>query len=65
LLIGVISFFRDTAVWEKLKESVLPDLTIKIFILRNVDIGRPFTDLQYSEIEGNAGKKLQETWELP
>ena len=26
LLIGVTSFFRDAAVWEKLKESVLPDL---------------------------------------
>jgi len=26
LLIGVTSFFRDTAVWEKLKESVLPEL---------------------------------------
>ncbi len=26
LLIGVTSFFRDTAVWEKLKNEVLPDL---------------------------------------
>jgi len=26
LLIGVTGFFRDTAVWEKLKEQVLPDL---------------------------------------
>jgi two-component system CheB/CheR fusion protein len=26
LLIGVTSFFRDTDVWEKLKENVLPDL---------------------------------------
>ena len=26
LLIGVTSFFRDTAVWERLKENVLPDL---------------------------------------
>jgi len=26
LLIGVTNFFRDTLVWEKLKESVLPDL---------------------------------------
>jgi two-component system, chemotaxis family, CheB/CheR fusion protein len=26
LLIGVTSFFRDTAVWEKLKKNVLPDL---------------------------------------
>ena len=26
LLIGVTSFFRDTAVWERLKESVMPDL---------------------------------------
>jgi len=26
LLIGVTSFFRDKAVWEKLRESVLPDL---------------------------------------
>jgi len=26
LLIGVTSFFRDTAVWKKLKEIVLPDL---------------------------------------
>ena len=26
LLIGVTSFFRDTAVWEKLKKSVLPNL---------------------------------------
>ncbi len=26
LLIGVTSFFRDTAVWETLKENVLPDL---------------------------------------
>ena len=26
LLIGVTSFFRDAPVWEKLKESVLPDL---------------------------------------
>ncbi|MEI7896926.1 MAG: chemotaxis protein CheB [bacterium] len=26
LLIGVTSFFRDTAVWNKLKESVIPDL---------------------------------------
>ena len=26
LLIGVTNFFRDTAVWEKLKESVLPNL---------------------------------------
>jgi two-component system CheB/CheR fusion protein len=26
LLIGVTNFFRDTAVWEKLKENVFPDL---------------------------------------
>ncbi len=26
LLIGVTSFFRDAAVWEKLKDSVLPDM---------------------------------------
>jgi len=26
LLIGVTNFFRDTLIWEKLKESVLPDL---------------------------------------
>jgi two-component system CheB/CheR fusion protein len=26
LLIGVTSFFRDKAVWEKLKESILPDM---------------------------------------
>jgi len=26
LLIGVTNFFRDTAVWEKLKEEILPDL---------------------------------------
>ncbi len=26
LLIGVTNFFRDTAVWEKLKEKVLPDV---------------------------------------
>lgn len=26
LLIGVTSFFRDTAVWERLKEKILPDL---------------------------------------
>ncbi len=26
LLIGVTSFFRDTAVWEQLKENILPDL---------------------------------------
>ncbi len=26
LLIGVTNFFRDTAVWEKLKEKILPDL---------------------------------------
>ena len=26
LLIGVTSFFRDTAVWEKLRKSILPDL---------------------------------------
>ncbi len=26
LLIGVTSFFRDVAVWEKLKEKILPDL---------------------------------------
>ncbi|NWJ52220.1 MAG: PAS domain-containing protein [Bacteroidetes bacterium] len=26
LLIGVTNFFRDTGVWEKLKETVLPDL---------------------------------------
>jgi two-component system CheB/CheR fusion protein len=26
LLIGVTSFFRDTAVWEKLREVILPDL---------------------------------------
>ncbi len=26
LLIGVTSFFRDTAVWEKLKEETLPDM---------------------------------------
>ena len=30
LLIGVTSFFRDTAVWEKLKESVIPDLLDKL-----------------------------------
>jgi two-component system CheB/CheR fusion protein len=27
LLIGVTSFFRDTALWEKLKENFFPDLT--------------------------------------
>lgn len=26
LLIGVTSFFRDTAVWEKMKETILPEL---------------------------------------
>jgi two-component system CheB/CheR fusion protein len=30
LLIGVTSFFRDTAVWESLKENFLPDLIKKI-----------------------------------
>jgi len=30
LLIGVTSFFRDTAVWEKLKEKVLPELMEKL-----------------------------------
>ena len=30
LLIGVTSFFRDTAVWENLKESVIPDLLEKL-----------------------------------
>jgi two-component system, chemotaxis family, CheB/CheR fusion protein len=30
LLIGVTSFFRDTAVWEKLKEEIIPNLLKKI-----------------------------------
>ncbi|WP_281299175.1 chemotaxis protein CheB [Flavobacterium limnophilum] len=30
LLIGVTSFFRDTAVWEKLKEQVLPEMLEKL-----------------------------------
>ncbi|HBM15627.1 MAG TPA: chemotaxis protein CheB [Lentisphaeria bacterium] len=30
LLIGVTSFFRDSAVWEMLKEKVLPDLLVKL-----------------------------------
>ena len=30
LLIGVTNFFRDTAVWEKLKESILPDIISKL-----------------------------------
>lgn len=30
LLIGVTNFFRDVAVWEKLKEEVLPDLFSKL-----------------------------------
>ncbi len=30
LLIGVTNFFRDTFVWEKLKENVLPDLFSKV-----------------------------------
>lgn len=30
LLIGVTSFFRDTAVWEKLKEQVLPEMMEKL-----------------------------------
>jgi len=37
LLIGVTSFFRDTAVWEKLKEEVLPELMEKLpngFVMR-------------------------------
>ena len=37
LLIGVTNFFRDTAVWEKLKESVLPELTNELpdgYVLR-------------------------------
>lgn len=37
LLIGVTNFFRDTAVWEKLKESVLPDLLSQVpngYVLR-------------------------------
>ncbi len=37
LLIGVTSFFRDTAVWDQLKESVLPELCAQMpdgYILR-------------------------------
>lgn len=30
LLIGVTSFFRDTAVWEKVKEQVLPEMMEKL-----------------------------------
>jgi len=30
LLIGVTSFFRDTAVWEKLREKILPDFLTKL-----------------------------------
>ncbi|HSN48611.1 MAG TPA: chemotaxis protein CheB [Flavobacterium sp.] len=37
LLIGVTSFFRDTAVWEKLKEKILPEMIEKLpngFVMR-------------------------------
>jgi two-component system CheB/CheR fusion protein len=37
LLIGVTSFFRDAAVWEKLKEEVLPEIIEKLpngFVMR-------------------------------
>ena len=30
LLIGVTNFFRDTAVWNKLKESILPEIITKL-----------------------------------
>jgi len=30
LMIGVTNFFRDAAVWEKLKESVIPDLIVNL-----------------------------------
>lgn len=30
LLIGVTNFFRDSAVWEKLKESILPEIISKL-----------------------------------
>jgi two-component system CheB/CheR fusion protein len=30
LLIGVTNFFRDTVVWEKLKETILPDIISKL-----------------------------------
>jgi two-component system, chemotaxis family, CheB/CheR fusion protein len=30
LLIGVTNFFRDVAVWEKLKESILPDIISRL-----------------------------------
>ena len=30
LLIGVTNFFRDTAVWEKLKDKILPDIITKL-----------------------------------
>ncbi len=30
LLIGVTDFFRDSAVWEKLKETILPDIITKL-----------------------------------
>ncbi|MGC1389545.1 MAG: chemotaxis protein CheB [Bacteroidales bacterium] len=30
LLIGVTNFFRDVAVWEKLKETILPDIITKL-----------------------------------
>lgn len=29
LMIGVTGFFRDNAIWEKLKEAVLPDMIVK------------------------------------
>jgi len=29
LLIGVTSFFRDTAVWEKINESILPEIIVR------------------------------------
>jgi two-component system CheB/CheR fusion protein len=37
LLIGVTSFFRDSAVWEKLRDSILPDLISELpngYVLR-------------------------------
>jgi len=30
LLIGVTNFFRDAVVWEKLKETIIPDIISKL-----------------------------------
>jgi two-component system CheB/CheR fusion protein len=51
LLIGVTSFFRDTSVWEKLKESVLPELMEQLpdgYVLRAWVVGCSTGEEAYS-----------------